>query len=71
MQDFVSIGFLQDFAPLNWRMGFMSLLLDQGIVGGTLGPTYPYGKSLYKPYIVGTLLGVNLSMVVSGSPKRW
>ena len=25
----------------------------QGIVGCTPGPTYPYGKSLYKPYIVG------------------
>ena len=23
----------------------------QGIVGCTPGPTYPYGKSLYKPYI--------------------
>ena len=27
----------------------------QGIVGCTPGPTYPYGKSLYKHYIVGYL----------------
>ena len=26
---------------------------SQGIVGYTPIPTYPYGKSLYKPYIVG------------------
>ena len=29
------------------------LYLYQGIVGCTPGPTYPYGKSLYKPYTVG------------------
>ena len=29
------------------------LLLIQGIVGCTPIPTYPYGKSLYKPYILG------------------
>ena len=32
---------------------FFSVLLFQGIVGFTPIPTYPYGKSLYKPYIAG------------------
>ena len=31
----------------------------QGIVGCTPGPTYPYGKSLYKPYITWLFMGYN------------
>ena len=46
-------------AFLRWPQGIkMDLrkkqsLFIQGIVGFTPIPTYPYGKSLYKPYIVG------------------
>ena len=31
--------------------------VDQGIVGCTPGPTYPYGKSLSKPYITWVFMG--------------
>ena len=39
-----------------WRLGFfqcVSRYIYQGTIGCTPGPAYPYGKSLYKPYIVG------------------
>ncbi len=38
------------FGPFS---GNEMLNCSQGIVGCTPGPTYSYGKSLYKPYIVG------------------
>ncbi len=31
----------------------------RSIVGCTPGPTYPYGKSLYKPYITWLFMGYN------------
>ena len=42
--------FQRKFQVPIWALYFVKV---QGIVGCTPIPTYPYGKSLYKPYIVG------------------
>ena len=82
-------GWFMKVPTLQERWNMMSAFgqaKNQGIVGCTLGPTYPYGKSLYKPYIgvsypqeslentintMGTLLGVHPSVPWKNCWKRF